>query len=189
MDFDVNGFFYTDNFGDDCRKYLNITRKSTTLISPQLMIVMMNPGSSVPIDETANNILTPTLYDPTQLQIMKIMDRKEIDFARIINLSDLRESKSSKFYSKIRNSRKDNQHSIFHESRMNDLASLYEKNVPVIFAWGVNPALDELTQLACNTLKVSNPLGILKNNNRYYHARPRIVSEQRKWLDCILKQK
>ncbi|AYO55538.1 DUF1643 domain-containing protein [Acinetobacter wuhouensis] len=188
MNFNVNGFFYTDDRDDLCRKYLDISRKNYQPSKPQLMVVMMNPGSSKPIGELKNNVLIPTKPDPTQFQIMKIMDKKNIDFARVINLSDLREPSSSMFYSKIKNGRQDHKHSIFDESREEDLNDLFVKDVPIIFAWGVNSSLDQLTKLAVSKLKISNPLGILKNNNKYYHARPWSVKKQQKWVNDILDQ-
>jgi hypothetical protein len=188
MNFNVNGFFYTDNYGDLCRKYLDIIRKNSEISKPQLIVVMMNPGSSKPIGELKNNVLIPTKPDPTQFQIMKIMDEKNIDFARVINLSDLREPRSSIFYSKIKHDRRDSTHSIFDESREQDLNDLFVKDVPIIFAWGVNSSLDQLTKLAVNKLNISNPLGILKNDNKYYHARPWSAKKQQKWINDILGQ-
>lgn len=152
------------------------------------MIVMMNPDSSHPIGEFMENVLIPTKTDPTQMQIIEIMIRKNIDFVRVINLSDLREPKSCIFYSKINHSRRDCTHSIFDESRKHDLQEIFVEDVPVIFAWGVNSSLDRLTQLAVDTLKINNPLGMLKNKNKYYHARPRTVKKQKEWINYILDQ-
>lgn len=189
MIFEINGYFYIDNKGDRCRKYLDITLEGAKYSIPQLMVVMMNPGSSTPLNHDENgHQLTPAAKDPTQNQIIEIMKKKNINFARILNLSDLREPSSTTFYSKIKYSRKDTEHSIFDISRKKDLEEIFIKDVPVIFAWGVNPSLSKLANLAVEGLKKTTPLGILKNNNKYYHARPRFKKNQKEWVDKILEQ-
>jgi len=45
-----------------------------------------------------------------------------------------------------------------------------------------------LAYLAVKGLKKTTPLGILKNNNKYYHARPRFKKNQKEWVDKILEQ-
>ena len=44
--FDISGLFYEKN-NLKFRKYLNIKKKKSTLLYPDLMIIMMNPGSSL----------------------------------------------------------------------------------------------------------------------------------------------
>lgn len=189
MNFDVNGFFYVDKYGDPCRKYLDITLKDSKLYKPELMVVMMNPGSSRPQDDCNNGcILTSTIPDPTQFQIMKIMEKGNINFSRIINLSDLRNPSSSAFYSLIQNTRKDTEHCIFDESRKEDLEALFVKDVPTIFAWGVNSSLKILADLAVKKLDITKPLGILKEGSQYYHARPHLKTDQEIWISKILEQ-
>ena len=189
MNFDIKGYFYKDDRGSYCRKYLDITAKNSNKTKPQLMIVMMNPGSSKPLSGIHDGrILTSTKPDPTQYQIMQIMDKKNIQFARVLNLSDLIEPRSSTFYSKIKYSRKDTEHSIFDSARKHELEELFIKDVPTLFAWGVNSSLNKLTNLAVEELKISNPLGIQKNNNKFYHARPRLKKSQEEWLLRILEQ-
>ena len=70
--FDVEGHFYKiDNY--KCRKYLDIKSKDLKLSVPDLMVVMMNPGSSYPLDGNDNNdSVSEAVPDNTQVQIIKL---------------------------------------------------------------------------------------------------------------------
>ncbi|WP_272689744.1 hypothetical protein [Providencia sp. PROV033] len=96
--FEVTGLFYESN-GFKLRKYLNIKRANITLDKPDLMVVMMNPGSSYPLDGIDNNFFQSEAQpDTTQQQIMRVMDAVGFDYARILNLSDLRTPDSGQLY-------------------------------------------------------------------------------------------
>ena len=100
-DFEINGLFY-ENKNLLCRKYLDIKRNEAISNKPDLMVVMMNPGSSRPEDGNEKNIIaSKAVPDKTQDQIMKVMNNCNFNYARILNLSDLREAKSKVFYSKL----------------------------------------------------------------------------------------
>ncbi len=63
------------------------------------MVVMMNPGSSYPLNGIDNNFLPSEAQpDITQKQIMRVMDAVGFDYARILNLSDLRTPDSGELY-------------------------------------------------------------------------------------------
>jgi hypothetical protein len=65
------------------------------------MVIMMNPGSSKPHRWYENNTKESlAIPDNTQSQIMKVQNCN-LQYARVLNLSDLREAKSSIFYDKI----------------------------------------------------------------------------------------
>lgn len=95
---EVVGLFYELD-GYRLRKYLDIKRVGIVLDEPDLMVVIMNPGSSFPLDGIDNNTV-PSEAEPdaTQQQIMKVMDAAGFDYARILNLSDFRTSDSSELY-------------------------------------------------------------------------------------------
>jgi hypothetical protein len=116
------------------------------------------------------------------------MNSCDFNYARILNLSDLRESKSKVFYSKL-NEIDDDQHSIFSDKRINDFDALFVKNIPVIFAWGVNKKLESLANKAVERINESNPIGLLKQGTRvsYYHPLPQNCYEQEKWFQEISK--
>lgn len=189
--FKVVGFFYEDN-GNKFRKYLDIKRVSASLEKPDLMVVMMNPGSSFPLDGIDNNSEQSDAHpDDTQEQIMKIMNAARFDYARILNLSDLRTPSSSELYRFLRSSESTLvDHSIFSPARKEELSRLFNKNTPVIFGWGVNSALIPLAKLAIDALCVANPLGILKPKTQYsyYHPLPRIYARRLAWVRQVTQQ-
>lgn len=89
-DFKITGLFYELN-DFKFRKYLNIVRKNSNTENPDLMIVMMNPGSSRPLkEENYLNTESEAIPDRTQDQIMRLMNNCSFNYARILNLSDLR---------------------------------------------------------------------------------------------------
>jgi hypothetical protein len=99
--FKVTGLFYEiEQY--KFRKYLNIIRIDSANHTPDVMVIMMNPGSSRPMNGINNNTTESEAFpDSTQFQIMQIMQNCGFEYARILNLSDLREGNSKKFYSRI----------------------------------------------------------------------------------------
>jgi hypothetical protein len=191
MEFGVTGLFYM--IGDiKFRKYLDIKRTSRAKRIPDLMVVMMNPGSSRPIDgNDKNSIPSEAFPDATQKQIMRVMNSASFDFARVINLSDLRTPNSDELYRFISSEQsKSIDHSIFSNRRKADLNKLFVKNIPVIFGWGVDSSLIPLAKLAVESLSISNPLGMLKPDTQYsyYHPLQRTSSKRDEWMNCVTKQ-
>ncbi|GGK37895.1 MULTISPECIES: DUF1643 domain-containing protein [Flavobacteriaceae] len=186
--FKVTGFYY-EELGFKFRKYLDIKTVDTDIRTPDLMVIMMNPGSSRPVDGIDNNTKeSSAIPDRTQDQIMKVMLNSNLQYARILNLSDLREAKSNIFYNKIIDlENKGISHSIFDENRQEDFNQLWINNVPVIFGWGVNDHLKPLALKAMKSCNASNPYGILKANTNwaYYHPLPQIYSKQQEWVSVI----
>ncbi len=183
--FDVSGLFYDwNNF--PCRKYLNIKIKNTKLVEPDLMVIMMNPGSSKPIEEKYN-IETPTKPDTTQKQIMAVMTNCQFEYARILNLSDIREPKSQLFFKTIASLENNHGHSIFSSERINDFKVLFNTQVPILLAWGVNKKLLPLAIPASKIIKDNDCFGWLKENSHlaYYHPLPRKKEKQLKWVHTI----
>jgi len=188
--FEIDGFFY--QIGDkNFRKYLDIKRKKSKITLPDLMVVMMNPGSSFPIDGIDNNTkATPAIPDKTQEQIIKVMINCNYHFARILNLSDLRTPKSEALYKFLKSDESKNiPHSIFSTERLEDFKSLYIPDVPIIYAWGVHNALEDLAKEAIERINHSNPIGWKKKGKEraYYHPLPRSKNEQLEWVDKITK--
>lgn len=186
--FEVNGLFY-ENCGHLCRKYLDIKKSESEIKKPDLMVVMMNPGSSSPEDgNDKNTVVSKAVPDPTQNQIMKVMDNCDFNYARILNLSDLREGNSKIFYSKLNDS-KDIPHSIFSDERIEDFKALFIKEIPIILAWGVNKKLETLATMAINRIQTNNIFGLLKegSDSAYYHPLPRKYKEQEEWCKDIIE--
>ncbi|MFB6318643.1 DUF1643 domain-containing protein [Saccharicrinis sp. FJH54] len=186
--FKITGLFYQKN-GYNFRKFLNIARINSDQVIPDLIVVMMNPGSSRPLNGNENNNNeTEAIPDNTQDQIMRVMNNCNFDFARILNLSDLREPKSSIFYKKIEELKRHKiSHSIFDLERNHDYEKYFMKNVPVIFAWGVNENLFELAKLTVNQIGKITPIGLKKKGFEYayYHPLPQNYTKQKEWVNKI----
>ena len=186
--FQVSGLFYQEN-GYKFRKFLNIVKYGSDKIKPDLMVVMMNPGSSKPKDGNENSKFeTRAIPDNTQDQIMRVMENCDFEFARILNLSDLREPRSSVFYKKIEQLEKQKlSHSIFDVKRKADYEALFEKGIPVIYAWGVNKKLSELARMASKRIGEIHPIGLNKKgvNYAYYHPLPQNYTKQKEWAEMI----
>lgn len=191
INFEVTGLFY-ESSGYKLRKYLDIKRVGAAPIAADLMVVMMNPGSSFPLDGIDNNSITSEAEpDTTQQQIMKVMDAASFDYARILNLSDLRTPDSSELYRFLKSKESSAvDHSIFSPSRRSELRQLFVEGVPVIFGWGVNKTLITLAKQAIDALCIDSPLGMLKPNTKYsyYHPLPRIYAKQLKWVQHVTSQ-
>jgi len=189
--FNITGYYY-ENQEHTFRQYLNIHKKDSTIKTPDLMVVMMNPGSSKPEDNNQNGCIeTPAKPDNTQYRIMEVMENCGFEYARVLNLSDIREPKSNVFYPKIKEMEALNiSHSIFDNSNKEDLNKLWIKNVPVIFGWGVNYRLKPLALKAIEFCNVSNPFGHQKSKFpwAYYHPLPPNTHKQKEWVNKITKQ-
>lgn len=189
--FKITGLYY-EELGFKFRKYLNIKRTDTKCVTPDLMVVMMNPGSSRPVDGNENNTVESiAIPDNTQSQIMKVMVNCNLQYARILNLSDLREAKSGIFYNRIIELKnKGISHSVFDKNRQDDFNKLWVPNIPVIYGFGVSDNLKPLALKAIAACNASNPYGILKPNStwKYYHPLPPVYSKQVDWVNAISKQ-
>ena len=122
------------------RSYLDIHSQISSLGEPDLMVVMMNPGSSYPLGTLERDSSVLTHPDNTQRQIVKLMENCGFTHARVLNLSDFRTPKSDdllKFITSVEASKIP--HSIFFEERQLELENLFRHQVPVIYAWGGEP--------------------------------------------------
>lgn len=187
--FKITGLFY-EKGGFKFRKILNIIKKETNCKIPDLMVVMMNPGSSRPLNGIDSfNVETETVPDRTQDQIMKLMNNCGYNYARVLNLSDLREPKSGVFYSKLEELKELNiHHSIFSDNRKDDFNTLFVKGIPVILAWGVNNNLFELAAIAKDRIGSEFiAIGIQKVGEEYafYHPLPQNYNKQIEWVETI----
>lgn len=149
----------------------------------------MNPGSSYPLDGIDNNHAeSEARPDPTQDQIMEVMNNTGFNFARVLNLSDARQSKSNEFYKFINSSNAHAiPHSIFHQSRTVEFSNLFRQCVPVIYGWGVNANLEVLARMAMNRIAEKKPIGIRKPGFEwaYYHPLPQNHAKQIEWVSDI----
>ncbi|OOE63500.1 hypothetical protein BZG19_16205 [Salinivibrio kushneri] len=163
-----------------------------------LIVVMMNPGSSEPKD--SNDKITIfskecvlTKPDNTQSQIMKVMADNNFQTAIVINLSDVIEPKSSLFIRKLKEfsyGSFGHRHSIFSESRCDELNQILEKckTSSVVFASGVNYKLRFLTSRAVSKFEAHRITGNRSKKGLFYHPLPRSKEKQKKWVLSINEQ-
>ena len=217
--YDVFGHFYSvevaPNKVVDCRSVLEIVEKAhapedTSVLSnqkPDAIFIMMNPGSSRPLVEVNNHIhadaihelpvsLVPTKPDTTQYQVMRLMHFCEWRHVRVLNLSDLRCSKSVEFFKlfqRLEDEASFDSHSIFSARRQGELRLKLTKynDIPVIRAWGVSAKLDPLIERCTSKLTKHNTVrGLMKDGttNKYLHPLPSLQSQQLQWVNRMVEQ-
>ncbi|HCE54399.1 MAG TPA: hypothetical protein DER05_05070 [Lutibacter sp.] len=189
--FKISGFYY-EVLGFKFRKYLDIKKVNSNCKTPDLMVVLQNPGSSRPINGIDNsNEESDAIPDNTQSQIMQVMLNCGYNYCRVLNLSDLREPKSNVFFKKmVELDSKGIAHSIFDENRQDDFNQLWINNIAVIFGWGVNDLLKPLALKAMDACNVALPFGLQKLNCpwAFYHPLPPVYKKQLEWVEEISEQ-
>ncbi|WP_407311934.1 hypothetical protein [Desulfosporosinus sp. SB140] len=198
----VWGSFYTLRYPGGailgCRNGLEIftINQTTHLLEsalPDALFVMMNPGSSKPIEpdvdlstydlSTISKLtinMVETRPDPTQYQLMRLMMLLRWKYIRVINLSDIVETSSSSFLKELTRLRKldktaqkpgldRNIHSVFSNARARELRRHLrgKESAPVILGWGSDNRLKTLATNAIKRLKEyrCNTIGMSKNSN------------------------
>ena len=108
--FYTEGAFYhmeLNGEGYACRGLAKIIRRGIETDIADALFVLVNPGSCQPLDENYHfphyndnlkqNPFVQANSDPTQYQIMRLMERRRWNMIYIINLSDLRAGNISNF--------------------------------------------------------------------------------------------
>ncbi len=205
--FNVFGHFYNIRIGNKifhCRSSLEIVLKSQKKWSngpADAVVVMMNPGSSVPLDKSYKPKLfssgevcspnwkkesIPTRPDNAQYQLMRLMLLNNWKYVQVLNLSDLRNGNSGKFSIEFEEaSRLDasNPHCITHKNRRAELVkSLKTKlNGPVIAAWGSVKVLKESAQKLIELQP--DVIGLKLDDPWYRYASPYMKDKKLDWLE------
>jgi Protein of unknown function (DUF1643) len=151
-----------------------------------LLAVMMNPGASRPVTTPDQEGWSLAVPDRTQYQLMKLALHAQrtgwaLRHIRVINLSDLRTPKSAELFETLASLR-DDRHSIFAAARSAELAAALGADTPVLRAWGMNPALDQLATRAVSNTCNREVLGLTDNGVRYRHPLPQRADLQQQWL-------
>lgn len=215
--FGVFGHFYSVRVAPkrvvECRSVLELVESDQTPSklddlshrTPDAVFIMMNPGSSRPLVEVNNRThanaihelpisLVPTKPDTTQYQVMRLMHYCDWQHVRVLNLSDLRCSKSGEFFKQFKGLEEElsfDAHSVFSDRRQDELASKLVDGVSVIRAWGVSPHLDPLIDRCIPRLiKVKTVKGLLKEGvtNKFLHPLPSLQSQQKEWVNRMVEQ-
>jgi len=204
QEFDVYGHFYNLKLSDTvlkCRSLLEIKRKGLSESNgmPDTIVIMMNPGSSIPLDKEYtpktfskteyNNLkekeIIPTRPDNAQYQIMRLMQLNNWNFVRVLNLSDLRNGNSGNFQIDFNSAKAlddSNPHCITSINRRKELlASLKSKSNSIIVAWG---SLTILKNSAEEILKMDNKIiGIVNRELPYFrYPSPYLKTQKLDWL-------
>lgn len=194
-----------------CRNVLEIYRNGHHLSrrlelfsdKPDALFIMMNPGSSKPLQnkyvppelsyktiskQLLGQSIIKTKPDNTQYQLMRIMKAMNWDHVRVLNLSDIRETKSKTLFEQI-NKLDDPIHSIFCPERKKELkrAIVLKNHAYIICAWGVDENLLKLSNLCLDSIPGRKITGFLKADNLYYHPYGRPFAKQVEWLDKIME--
>ena len=189
--YEVWGCFYRLN-GLKCRKYLDIRRRDSNKQTADLLVVMMNPGNSRPVDgQYLMHREAAAIPDRTQEQIMRLMENCGFEYGRILNLTDIQETKSRRLFSILDGiKRKNLAHSIFDPRRREELNELIPKNASIVFAWGVAEELTELAQQAVKRFAGESVCGLQKDLRKtaYYHPLPPSYYKQKEWVNLMTEK-
>jgi hypothetical protein len=205
--FSVFGHFYKLKIGRalfDCRSVLEIVLIGTSvgnLSRPCAVVVMMNPGSATPVDKNYvedellpsdisssswSKELIPTNPDLAQYQIMRLMLLEGWNHVRILNLSDLRNPRSSSFsddFCRANNLDSSNPHSMIDPSRRSELLT-YCNDAPYIIAgWGREKVLYESAENFLNAIESVSGIDVGYPN--YYYPSPSFHKYKIYWLENI----
>ncbi|MFC4714303.1 DUF1643 domain-containing protein [Planococcus dechangensis] len=142
--FSVEAKFYHAKIENEqflMRREARIKRKGSFCTQTDAVIVMINPSNCAQAGETVKSAeeaeWIPTKPNPTQYQLMNLMERQGWNQVTLINLSDICEGNMRNFKS-IENKFKEAvvPHSLFQEENAQERADLLGSSGHLIFAWG-----------------------------------------------------
>lgn len=205
--YQVKGRFYiltSNNTTTKCRSLLTIADTKTTRTKKKLLVIMLNPGSSRPLDKEylEEEILTTQIDqlntvslidakpDTTQYQIMRVMNELQFSYADIINLYDIREPKSGLLFDNAKKGKLQNEASIFSETRYSELKSYFTTDTTAILAWGNAKPISGIEKIAIDKVSklTKKVFSVRGNDNIICHPSPLNHNFKLKWLDGIYGQ-
>lgn len=216
--FAVYGDFYQVVLGGQtyaCRSVLELIAHSKRpsdphqihALQPDLLVVMMNPGSSKPLlPDYCPRLVGPegpgarperviTRPDNTQYQIMRVMAVRGWAHARVFNLSDLREPKSMqlmKTLATLAQVAEGARHSLFCPARRAEREALMgpQGAIPVLIGWGRDVHLRPLAVQCLQVLQGWKKIGLPLDAEGIFYAHPSPMLQRHKdhWLATILAQ-
>ena len=214
----VYGHYYNFEFQYEsypCRSMLDmVDHDDTPLIPtelvdrrPSALVVMMNPGSSRPVQDTyrpvtVNSVsdipvtreLVPAVPDTTQYQVLKIAMAMNWRHVRILNISDLRESKSTLFFEKdlaLRNHEDGDFHTLWSDNRTQERQALLGNNdIPILVGWRQSSCVLPLAKLCWSQISDRNPIGVRSSYTDpvFFHPSPMLQEKKNEWLIDVLNQ-
>lgn len=211
--FGVHGCYYQMVLGGveyPCRSLLELVAHHIPAARiphhpPDLLVVMMNPGSSRPLAEgfqppvvheaaqiPRGSRLVVARPDNTQYQIMRVMAARGLVHARVMNLSDLRQPKSALFLdqvARLAQVRGGGVHSIFCPERQEELQQLLPPPVvPVLVGWGRDGGLLSLAEQCLHRLRGRCIIGVaVAGEPRLFaHPSPMLQRLKEQWVAAVL---
>lgn len=203
--FSTEGAFYhleTDGQIQLCRSLATIRRMNDQTNTVNALFVLLNPGKSLPVGgeepipifrgEVDRQPLVPAIPDNTMHQLMRLMERMNWDWIKIINLTDMRTAKFEEYLERqyFMNQLGDSRHSIFSVDRQNELLDHTETADSIIAGWGTKSAIAPAAKEAHHTLsELGNVKGLpYKTQPLFYHPFPWLQNKCIKWLDDMEEQ-
>jgi hypothetical protein len=200
----------------NCRSVLEIVDSSIaqddpsgiSLLEPDVVVIMMNPGSSHPKDiyhideeieypQTENTPLKKlvlTQPDNTQYQVMRVAVSKGWKHIRVLNLSDLRDPKSGSFLQKteaLSGIMGGHVHSMFCKERNAECAhSLSRKNrTPILLGWGQDLGLLPLVEQCLARIEGEPVCTVPSDVHPLLNAHPSPMLQKKKiqWLETVIQ--
>ncbi len=173
---------------------------------PDAVVIMMNPGSSRPIEEGDTDRLLElplpdgfrkplvlTQPDNTQYQLMRIMVSKQWKHIRILNISDIRDPKSPSFIARtkeLNGMKGGGAHSLFSNVRKAEREQMLARKpgAPFILGWGQDAGLIPLAQQCLSSIAGEKTVTIPSENNPILtaHPSPMMQAKKEEWLEKIL---
>lgn len=181
------------------------TPPDSSLNLPDVVIIMMNPGSSRPLEDgDTDRLLTMPLPadfrkplvltqpDNTQYQIMRIMVSQNWKHARVINISDLRDPKSPSFIARTKaldGIKGGAAHSLFCDERTAEREQMLRRKdgAPFILGWGQDAGLLPLAKQCLSRIQGERIVTIPAERDPILTAHPSPMMQKKKleWLDAI----
>jgi hypothetical protein len=173
---------------------------------PDAVVIMMNPGSSRPIEEGDTDSLLsmplPELFkkplvltqpDNTQYQLMRIAASKGWKHIRILNISDIRDPKSPSFIARTKalaDLPGGEAHSLFSKVRKNEREQMLKRKpgAPFILGWGQDAGLIPLAGQCLSCIEGETIVTVPAESNPILTAHPSPMLQVKKeaWLKKIL---
>jgi hypothetical protein len=219
--FTCYGHFYELVFmnGDraKCRSVLEIvdstvlqeTPSDISEMEPDVVVVMMNPGSSHPkdiyhMDEeveyprpagSMRKQLVLTQPDNTQYQVMRVAVSKGWKHIRVLNLSDLRDPKSGSFLQKVEalsGLMGGHTHSLFCEERSAECNHSLKRrqSTPILLGWGQDVGLIPLAEQCMKKLDGEPTCTVQSDVHPLLNAHPSPMLQSKKllWLETMTRE-
>ncbi|MEE9367404.1 MAG: hypothetical protein V3V05_00925 [Pontiella sp.] len=200
----------------NCRSVLEIVDQSIpqenpadiSEIEPDIVVIMMNPGSSHPKDiyhmdkeieyptsgTSMRKPLVLTQPDNTQYQIMRVAVSKGWKHIRVLNLSDLRDPKSGSFLQKansLAGIMGGHVHSMFCHERSAECTHAMKRKTktPILLGWGQDLGLLPLVEQCLGRI-AGEPTCTVKSEIHPMlsaHPSPMLQKKKLQWLDSIVQ--